>query len=91
MKFECRQQIIDGEVESYKLRLNQMNTEKDDLLKIIKDLEKKYRDLHIKSDTDEKSWTRVKKEMSDKQRKVKYSLQPIGEVHFLFSTTKVLS
>lgn len=58
-------------MESYKLRLVQLNSEKDELLKIVKDLEKKYRDLHSKSDADEQSWTRMKKDMSDKQRKVK--------------------
>ncbi len=70
MKSECRQQIIDGEVESYKLRLNQLNNEKDELLKMIKDLEKKYKDLQTKHDADEKSWTRIKKDMIEKQRKV---------------------
>jgi predicted nucleic acid-binding Zn-ribbon protein len=70
VKSECRQQIIDGEVESYKLRLNQLNNEKDELLKMIKDLEKKYKDLQTKHDADEKSWTRIKKDMIEKQRKV---------------------
>jgi chromosome segregation ATPase len=70
VKSECRQQIIDGEIESYKLRLNQSNNEKDELLKIIKDLEKKYKDLQTKHDADEHSWTRIKKDMLDKQRKV---------------------
>jgi chromosome segregation ATPase len=74
MKAECRQQIIDGEIESYKLRLNQSNNEKDELLKIIKDLEKKYKDLQIKYDADEQSWSRVKKDMSEKQRKVNHHL-----------------
>ena len=70
MKSECRQQIFDGEIESYKLRLNQSSNEKDELLKIVKDLEKKYKDLQIKFDIDEQSSTRMKKEISEKQRKV---------------------
>ena len=70
MKSECRQQIIDGEIESYKLRLNQSNNEKDELLKIVKDLEKKYKDLQTKHDADERSWARTKRDMTDKQRKV---------------------
>ena len=70
VKAECRQQIIDGEIESYKLRLNQLNNEKDELLNIIKDLEKKCKDLQIKYDADVQSWTRVKTDMSEKQRKV---------------------
>jgi predicted nucleic acid-binding Zn-ribbon protein len=74
VKFECRQQIIDGEIESYKLRLNQSNHEKDELLKIIKELEKKYKELQIKYDADEHLWTRIKKDMSEKQRKVNHYL-----------------
>ena len=71
VKAECRQQIIDGEMESVKLRLNQSNHEKDELLKMIKEFEKKYRELQIKSDTDEQSWLRMKTDMSEKQRKVR--------------------
>jgi len=74
MKAECRQQLIDGEIESYKLRLNQSNNEKDELLKMIKDLEKKHKDLQIKYDADAQSWSRVKKDMSEKQRKVNHYL-----------------
>ncbi|CAF5176921.1 unnamed protein product, partial [Rotaria magnacalcarata] len=33
VKAECNQQIIEGEVECYKLRINQLTNEKDDLLK----------------------------------------------------------
>jgi hypothetical protein len=72
LKAECRQQIIDGEIESYKLRINQSNNEKDELIKFIKDLERKYKDLQIKYDADEQSWTRVKTDMSEKQRKVNH-------------------
>lgn len=70
VKAECRQQIIDGELESYKLRLNQSNNEKDELIKVVKELEKKYKDLQIKYDADEQAWIRMKTEMSEKQRKV---------------------
>jgi hypothetical protein len=38
----------------------------------MKDLEKKYKDLQIKYDADEQSWTRAKKDMSEKQRKVNH-------------------
>jgi hypothetical protein len=47
-----------------------LNSEKDELLKSIKELEKKNKDLQIKYDANEQSWTRIKTEMSDKQRKV---------------------
>ena len=62
---------MDGEIESYKLRLNQLNHEKDELLKIVKDLEKKYKDLQVKSDAEEQTWRRMKTDMIEKQRKVK--------------------
>lgn len=71
MKSECRQQIIDGEIESYKLRLMQAGSEKDELLKSIKELERKNKDLQVKYDANEQSWTRLKTDMADKQRKVK--------------------
>lgn len=67
---ECRQQILDGELESCKLRLNQSTIDKDDLLKTIKELERKHKDLQIKYDANEQSWMRLKSDMSDKQRKV---------------------
>ena len=70
MKAECRQQIIDAEIESHKLRLNQSNNEKDELLKIIKDLEKKYKELQVKYDADGHAWARLKADMAEKQRKV---------------------
>lgn len=92
MKSECRQQIVDGEIESYKLRLVQLNSEKDELLKITKDLEKKYRDLHVKADADEQSWIRMKKDMGDKQRKVNIRIfQLIISRERIFSTMKVLN
>jgi chromosome segregation ATPase len=72
IKSECRQQIIDGEIESYKLRLNQSHSEKDELLQAIKELEKKHKELQVKYDANEQSWTRLKTDMSDKQRKVNY-------------------
>jgi predicted nucleic acid-binding Zn-ribbon protein len=72
IKSECRQQIIESEVESYKLRLNQANSEKDELLKTIKELEKKNKDLQVKYDANEHSWARLKTDMSDKQRKVNH-------------------
>ena len=88
VKSECRQQIIDGEIESYKLRLLQSNTEKDELIKMVKELEKKYRDLQAKSDADEQSWTRMKKDLSDKQRKVtneklEFVVEEMSMSHFL--------
>ena len=67
---ECRQQILDGELESYKLRLSQSVSEKDELLKTIKELERKLKDLQIKHDGNEQAWLRLKSDMSDKQRKV---------------------
>ena len=70
MKSECRQQIIDGEIESYKLRLLQAGSEKDELSKTIKELEKKNKDLQVKYDANEQSWIRLKTDMADKQRKV---------------------
>lgn len=70
MKNECRQQIIDGEVASLKLRLNQSNHEKEELSKSLKELERKYRDLSVRSEADEQSWTRMRNEMMEKQRKV---------------------
>ena len=70
IKSDCRQQISDGEIESYKLRLNQSNAEKDELLKSIKDFEKKNKELQMKYETSEQSWTRLKNDMSEKQRKV---------------------
>ncbi|CAF4125188.1 unnamed protein product [Rotaria socialis] len=79
-KAECRQQIFDGEIESYKLRLNQSNYEKDELLKFTKDLEKKYKDLQVKYDADEQSWMRVKTEMSEKQRKYDESIKIKSEL-----------
>ena len=96
VKAECRQQLVDGEMESFKLRLNQSNHEKDELLKIIKQFEKKYRELQVKSDTDEQSWLRMKTDMSDKQRKVRpcagvRSLVAHLSVSVLRSTTKVSS
>ena len=74
IKSECLQQIIDGEVEFYKLRLNQINNEKNELLKTIKELERKYKELQAKFDVKEQSWTRMKADMSDKQRKVNFRL-----------------
>ena len=70
MKSECRQQIIDGEIESCKLRLNQLTSEKEDLIKAIRDLEKKNKDLQSKYDANEQSWSRLKHDSADKQRKV---------------------
>ncbi len=84
IKSECRQQIIDGEIESYKLRLNQTNNEKDELLKTIKELEKKYKDLQIKYDADQQSWARAKKDISEKQRKVNDYLQKERERDHIF-------
>ncbi|CAF1362039.1 unnamed protein product [Adineta steineri] len=75
VKSECRQQIIDSEIESYKLRLNQLTNEKDDYLKIIKELEKKLKELQNKYDADEQSWTRHKTDISDKQRKYDESIK----------------
>ncbi len=95
MKSECRQQIIDGEIESYKLRLIQASSEKDELLKSIKELEKKNKDLQVKYDANEQSWTRLKTDMADKQRKVKdhrleeEKTQP--KVFFSFSMMIVLN
>ncbi|CAF0924432.1 unnamed protein product [Rotaria sp. Silwood1] len=80
IKAECRQQIMDGEIESYKLRINQSNNEKDELLKINKDLEKKYKELQIKYDADEQSWMRVKGDMSEKQRKYDDSIKIKSEL-----------
>ncbi|CAF1059346.1 unnamed protein product [Rotaria sordida] len=80
IKIECRQQIMDGEIESYKLRINQLNYEKDDLLKTTKDLEKKYKELQIKYDADEQSWIRVKTDMSEKQRKYDDSIKIKSEL-----------
>ena len=71
IKNECRQQIFDGEIESYKLRLNQMNKEKDGFIKTLKESEKKYKELQMKHDANELAWNRLKSEMSEKQRKVK--------------------
>lgn len=71
IKNECRQQIIEGELETFKLRLNQINREKEELLKINKDSERKYKDLQIRYDANEQSWNRLKNDMSEKQRKVK--------------------
>ncbi|CAF2526163.1 unnamed protein product [Rotaria sp. Silwood2] len=80
IKAECRQQIMDGEIESYKLRINQSNNEKDELLKINKDLEKKYKELQIKYDADEQSWIRIKTDMSEKQRKYDDSIKMKSEL-----------
>jgi hypothetical protein len=73
-----------------------MNSEKDELLKTIKEFEKKYKDLQVKYDANEQSWTRLKTDMSDKQRKVNhYSFYFIYyKDHFffvLFSMMKVLN
>lgn len=73
MKSECRQQIIDGEIESCKLRLNQLTSEKEDLLKSIRELEKKNKDLQSKYDANEQAWSRLKHDYADKQRKVRFS------------------
>ncbi|UJR36172.1 hypothetical protein I4U23_028906 [Adineta vaga] len=75
VKAECRQQIIDAEIESYKLRLNQSNSEKDELLKMVKDFEKKYKELQVKYDADGHAWARLKTDMSEKQRKYDESIK----------------
>jgi len=80
IKNECQQQILDGEIESYKLRLKQLGHEKDDLLKTIKDMEKKYKDLHVKYDSSEQSWVRLKTEMAEKQRKFDESIKLKSEL-----------
>lgn len=49
---------------------------------MIKDLEKKYKDLQIKYDADEHAWTRIKKDMTDKQRKVRYKLISISRMNW---------
>ena len=70
MKSECRQQLLDGELDSLKLRLNQVNNEKDEQLQLIKHLETKQKELQVKYEASEQSWMRLKSEMSEKQRKV---------------------
>ncbi|CAF1664164.1 unnamed protein product, partial [Adineta ricciae] len=80
VKAECRQQIIDAEIESHKLRLNQSNNEKDELLKIIKDLEKKYKELQVKYDADGHAWARLKTDMAEKQRKYDESIKLKSEL-----------
>ncbi|CAF3187019.1 unnamed protein product [Rotaria sp. Silwood2] len=80
VKSECYQQIIDAEIESYKLRLNQSNNEKDELVKTIKEFEKKYKELQIKYDVNEQAWTRLKTDMSDKQRKYDESIKLKSEL-----------
>ncbi|CAF3784029.1 unnamed protein product [Adineta steineri] len=80
VKAECHKQIVDAEIESYKLRLNQSNNEKDELLKIIKEIEKKYKELQIKYDADGHAWARVKTEMSEKQRKYDESIKMKSEL-----------
>ncbi|CAF4850775.1 unnamed protein product, partial [Rotaria sp. Silwood1] len=80
VKSECHQQIMNGEIESYKLRLNQSASEKDELVKTIKDLEKKYKELQIKYDANEQAWTRLKTDMSDKQRKYDESIKLKSEL-----------
>ena len=74
MQAECRQQIVESEIESYKLRLNQVHTEKEELLKMVKDFERKHKELQNKYDADEQSWSRLKADISDKQRKVSFSI-----------------
>jgi hypothetical protein len=70
IKLESRQQLFDNELESYRIRLTQSANEKDDLLKNMKSMEKKYKDIQIKSDVNEQTLTKLKLDMSDKQRKV---------------------
>ncbi|CAF4039112.1 unnamed protein product [Rotaria magnacalcarata] len=80
VKAECNQQIIEGEVECYKLRINQLTNEKDDLLKTIKDLEKRCKELQIKRDVNEQSWLRLKADTSEKQRKYDESIKIKSEL-----------
>jgi len=80
MKIECQQRISNGEVETIQLRLKQSNKEKDDLIKKIKDLEKKYKELQLKNDVNEQSWTRLKNETSEKQRKYDESIKLKSEL-----------
>jgi hypothetical protein len=40
-------------------------------LKAVKEFEKKNKDLQVKHDANEQSWTRLKTDMADKQRKVR--------------------
>jgi hypothetical protein len=91
VKSECRQQMIDAEIESYKLRINQSHNEKDELLKVVKDFEKKYKDLQIKYDADAQSWARTKTDMAEKQRKVNH--QGFSFIHKknFFSMKRVLN
>ncbi|UJR09930.1 hypothetical protein I4U23_014152 [Adineta vaga] len=77
---ECRQQIVDNEIDSYKLRLNQLNSEKEELLKTVKDFEKKYKELQNNYNADEQSLTRLKTDMSDKQRKYDESIKMKSEL-----------
>ncbi len=49
-----------------------MNSEKEELLKTIKELEKKYKELQVKYTSNEQAWIRLKTDTSDKQRKVNY-------------------
>ncbi len=83
VKTECRQQIIESEIESYKLRLNQSNVEKDELLKATRELEKKYKELQNQYDANEQSWARLKTDMSEKQRKVKLAILYLQKKRFL--------
>ncbi|CAF1045918.1 unnamed protein product [Rotaria sordida] len=80
VKSECHQQIVDGEIECYKLRLNQSTSEKDELVKTIKELEKKYKELQIKYDANEQAWARLKTDTSDKQRKFDESIKLKSEL-----------
>ena len=82
MKSECRQQLLDGEIESCKLRVNQLNSEKEELLKSIRDLEKRYKELLSKYDANEQSWSRLKHDHTDKQRKVGIHIE--FDIKFLF-------
>ena len=90
LKAECRQQIVEGEIESLKLRLNQSNHERDELLKVVKEFEKKYKELQIKADADEQTWTRMKNDMLDKQRKVRRTTSSsfIAKCFFPFSVRR---
>ena len=80
VKNECRQQIVDGEIENYKLRLTQLTKEKDDLLKQLNEFGRKYRDLQSKSDANEQSFIRMKKDINDKQRNYDESIKMKAEL-----------
>ncbi|CAF1635286.1 unnamed protein product, partial [Adineta ricciae] len=77
---ECRQQIFDSEIESCKLRLSQATSEKEELIKVVKDLEKKHKELQNKYNADEQSLARMKTDMGDKQRKYDESIKMKSEL-----------